>query len=277
MSIVRVKKTCRFTVLANDTLQDSSLSLESLGLLARLLSYPDGWNIRMGHLMQKCKIGRDKLRRLIDELQAAGYLERDKVQGPGGKWEWPCTIFESPQERLKILHGKSVDGSPVDGSPVDGEHVDILSTDLARTESKKTERETTNHQNQTGDGAGGGALSFSNVSLNQSQRQRRGEAWAALSAQDKDMLPDYLRMGMKFGGKAGGPPRNPAGWAVAAERRILAQGGLSQIDDAQFGEWVKRETRALDKEEKTDFAGEGDMPSIRSKEDRERWRRELLA
>lgn len=75
-----------FTVIANQSLQDPNLSFEATGLLAYMLSLPVDWKYSRDWLMrQKQKIGRDKLKRLLKELEENGYLERKYTQDEKGR------------------------------------------------------------------------------------------------------------------------------------------------------------------------------------------------
>ena len=75
-----------FTVIANQSLQDPGLSFEATGLLAFMLSLPANWKYSRDWLMQqKQKIGRDKLKRLLKELEENGYLERKYAQDEKGR------------------------------------------------------------------------------------------------------------------------------------------------------------------------------------------------
>ena len=69
-----------FTQIPNSYLRDSRLSLEARGLYAQLLSHTEGWRISLQSLAHVNGIGRDKVRRIINELMAHGYLERSEEQ-----------------------------------------------------------------------------------------------------------------------------------------------------------------------------------------------------
>ncbi|BBF66476.1 hypothetical protein [Acidithiobacillus ferridurans] len=80
------------------TLRDSRLSLEGLGLLCRLLSRPNNCQVQMGNLRLELGIGQDKLRNLLAELSRAGYLQREKRHGAGGRWGWKSTVWSESQK-----------------------------------------------------------------------------------------------------------------------------------------------------------------------------------
>jgi len=116
-----------------------SLSLWTSGLASIrvvfavwLISKPDGWEIRAGALPYLLKdrnaarghVGRDKARRLMRELENAGYLVRARTQDRNGRWVWR-SVFTASSVTIDAL---AVDGSSVDGSSVDGKGVDLYQT-----------------------------------------------------------------------------------------------------------------------------------------------------
>ena len=75
-----------FVVLYRDAAQDTRLSLESRGLFALMLSLPEDWEYTVSGLAVKAGCGREKVRRLLKELQTVGYLIREQSHGERGKF-----------------------------------------------------------------------------------------------------------------------------------------------------------------------------------------------
>ena len=69
-----------FTQIPNDWVRDDRLSLEARGLLAQIMSHRPGWNLSIKSIAARNKIGRDKVKRILDELLGLGYLERSDKQ-----------------------------------------------------------------------------------------------------------------------------------------------------------------------------------------------------
>lgn len=69
-----------FTQIPNDWVRDERLSLEARGLLAQIMSHRPGWNLSIKSLAARNSIGRDKVKRILDELLTHGYLERSEKQ-----------------------------------------------------------------------------------------------------------------------------------------------------------------------------------------------------
>lgn len=70
-----------FTQIPNDWVRDERLTLEARGLLAQIMSHRPGWNLSIKSLAGRNHIGRDKVKRILDELLKFGYLERSENQG----------------------------------------------------------------------------------------------------------------------------------------------------------------------------------------------------
>ena len=138
MSIIRIKKEREYVSIANAILQDKSLSWEARGIMAYLLSKPDGWQCRNYDLMNQGPTGEHAIKRILKELRDAGYIHRFKVSGGRGKIEWVTEIYETPELNP---HFTTVDNTTVDNTTVDNTTVDnievVKSDDIVSTDSQK--------------------------------------------------------------------------------------------------------------------------------------------
>ena len=132
-TILRVdKKAGRWEAIPVALIMDERLGFDTRGFAVWLISKPDGWEIRAGALPYLLKdrnaarghVGRDKARRLMRELENAGYLVRARTQDRNGRWVWR-SVFTASSVTIDAL---AVDGSSVDGSSVDGKGVDLYQT-----------------------------------------------------------------------------------------------------------------------------------------------------
>lgn len=96
MSTVRREKGSNFTPISRALLQDNSLSFEARGLMGYLLSKPDDWEAQFHDIEREGNIGRDKRKSLMAELERAGYLERRRLQGERGQWDYEMIVHETP-------------------------------------------------------------------------------------------------------------------------------------------------------------------------------------
>ena len=82
-SMIRVKRR-GYTVLQNEMLKDSRLSLKTKGLFAVMLSLPPAWDFTVAGLARINGVGRDAIRSSLAELEEAGYLTREQAHGERG-------------------------------------------------------------------------------------------------------------------------------------------------------------------------------------------------
>ena len=85
-----------FTVLDNRVLRDSTLSWKARGLLAYLLSQPDGWRTSSERLARVGPDGRDAVRSAMRELEDRGYVARLRRQDDAGRWQTLVVVREDP-------------------------------------------------------------------------------------------------------------------------------------------------------------------------------------
>src|SRR5690606_21928691 len=111
--------------------------LDSIGLLVRLLSRPPNWQIRMSQLQAECRVGRERLRRMIRELRVAGYIRVSQVRRADGTYVWDYAGYDTPQSGDEsTMDGLPVDGAPTGGPPTDGQAVDVKRNDVKRKSEK---------------------------------------------------------------------------------------------------------------------------------------------
>ncbi|MFJ9695126.1 hypothetical protein [Kitasatospora sp. NPDC101183] len=86
-----------FTVLPNCVLQYRRLSYTARGLLADLLSRPDGWREDGRHMADTSPQGRGAIRKALKELTEAGYYRVEKVRLPDGTIRTETHVYDTPQ------------------------------------------------------------------------------------------------------------------------------------------------------------------------------------
>lgn len=98
MSIIRINKPRgEFAVLPKQAINDANLSWEARGMLAYLLDKPDSWQVRFVDLIRQSPAGRDQTRRILHELEDAGYIMRQQVRNEDGTYDWRSEVHETPQ------------------------------------------------------------------------------------------------------------------------------------------------------------------------------------
>lgn len=108
-----VKPQSNFTTIPNATIEDNRLSPEAVGVLARLLAKPDGWEVRAYQVEHENGIRKDARRRIFSELETAGYASRRKVRRDNGTFGWVVEIYAVSRllESTSTAGGSTSDGS----------------------------------------------------------------------------------------------------------------------------------------------------------------------
>ena len=110
MPVIRVDKSRDITVVSNCIFKDRSLSAKAKGILVEMLSLPESWDFTLKGLTTLFTDGIDSIRQGINELEARGYMVRERkrdARGRLGGMEY--VIYETPH--------KAVENSPVCALP----------------------------------------------------------------------------------------------------------------------------------------------------------------
>ncbi|MGW4647200.1 hypothetical protein [Kitasatospora sp. NPDC004289] len=86
-----------FTVLPNCVLQYRQLSYTARGLLADLLSRPDGWREDGRHMADTSPQGRGAIRKALKELADAGFYRVEKIRMPDGTIRTETHVYDTSQ------------------------------------------------------------------------------------------------------------------------------------------------------------------------------------
>ncbi|WP_031520037.1 GntR family transcriptional regulator [Streptomyces sp. NRRL F-5123] len=93
---VRHRHADRFTVVGNHLAQHPDLSAVAIGLAVHIQSLPDGAPVSVKALAARFPEGEITVRRALNELQAAGYLERRRVPLGGGRFATRAFAYDRP-------------------------------------------------------------------------------------------------------------------------------------------------------------------------------------
>lgn len=116
-SRIRRAKSKGFFSLYRDSAQDVRLSLEARGLFALMMSLPEDWEYSVSGLAVKAGCGKDKIRRILGELQTVGYLIREQSHDSGGKFAGNIYVL---QDEAPPLSGNTDNGDAVETAPLSG-------------------------------------------------------------------------------------------------------------------------------------------------------------
>ena len=130
--IFKRKREENWTVLPNDMLCNKELSWEARGLLCYLLSKPKDWTVRKKDLETQSPASEYVVKRILDELEKARYIRREKTRNDKGQWEWHTWVFDEPIPQ-NMGRGETIPQKTRHGLATDGNLGDIQSTDEQNT------------------------------------------------------------------------------------------------------------------------------------------------
>lgn len=122
----RARKADRYVQIDNAFLRDTSISIEARGMGAYLLTHTESFRVSASQLGKACGTGRDKTRRLVAELENAGYLVREQVRTAGRFDEIEFSMSDEKSDVAPVTENPST----ADQSPETSTH--------KKTSSKKT-------------------------------------------------------------------------------------------------------------------------------------------
>ncbi len=112
-----------FTTLGNEVLRDSRLSFCARGILAHLLSQPDGKRDDIRTLADRTPEGRERVASAMRELEQFGYLKRTKKRSAEGHIYTELDVFEAPEgPPLQVTPNAGFPASGVRAASADGDH-----------------------------------------------------------------------------------------------------------------------------------------------------------
>lgn len=106
MSLIRTvkQKENPYVQIDKTFLSDDRLSWSAKGILAYILSKPDGWKIRKEDIIKKSDDGRSKVDSALLNLMACGYVNWYQLKSEGGTFgEWVYDVYERPEYNPNLV------------------------------------------------------------------------------------------------------------------------------------------------------------------------------
>ena len=97
MAVLKNKTQGNYTIVSQNIMRDSNLSLNERGMLLTLLSLPDNWHLTIRGLCQILPDGKDKISKTLNSLIEKGYVTREQGRNNGGRFDsTDLEVHESP-------------------------------------------------------------------------------------------------------------------------------------------------------------------------------------
>ena len=96
-----IHKNKTFDIISNYHIRDKNLSLKAIGLLTKLLTMPPEWSYSIRGLTACCKESKGTIKRVLKELEEAGYLYREKIQEKNNN-SYIWHIYEIPVYNMGV-------------------------------------------------------------------------------------------------------------------------------------------------------------------------------
>ncbi|MCF6126051.1 helix-turn-helix domain-containing protein [Mesorhizobium sp. M7A.F.Ca.CA.001.07.2.1] len=116
-TIRRGVRNARYTTVPNHVFEDVRLSMEARWLLGYLLSKPDNWTVILGDIARRGGCGRDKARKIVNELVKHGYADKEQEREDGRFGKLSLVIFDEPRELRDSAAGEGVASLPQTENP----------------------------------------------------------------------------------------------------------------------------------------------------------------
>lgn len=118
MRVQRTRHTRAYVQIPNDLAQRSDMSLEALGLLVKMLSYPDRNGMTLEKIEARVTNGRRVISRAASELEDLRYYHRTRLQDPESKrWTTVTACFDTPTDSIAPEASQPTDRMPTVGEP----------------------------------------------------------------------------------------------------------------------------------------------------------------
>lgn len=156
--IVRAPRSSQFELVPLPLIRDKNLSYRALGVLTRLLSNENSYRMTSSDLARERKEGRDAARTALKEIEAAGYLVRERRQNSRGQWVTDMVVYDSPQsttaQQSTDFQSSEIQSSEVQSPEVQPSEIQSPEVQSSENQALRTALPVSNTTTTTTDGAG---------------------------------------------------------------------------------------------------------------------------
>lgn len=76
-----------YCLVSKTLIEDRLVSPKAKALYAILCNWPQGYDCSLNNLSDEMRTGKDSVSNLLKELEDYGYIERNRIRGPDGKYD----------------------------------------------------------------------------------------------------------------------------------------------------------------------------------------------
>lgn len=132
-----------YVMINRDLTRNCNLSFQARGFLFYFLSHAKGWKLNRSYIMKSQKIGKDKLKSMIDELIEAGHIHMEKIELPKGQRAFKYLVSELPRYKkiITIAENPPAENPPAENPPIKNNEVSKKNEEesICSEQSKKTD------------------------------------------------------------------------------------------------------------------------------------------
>ena len=92
-----VRKRRPYSLVPDDVLEDTRLSMRARLALGWMLGRPDGWVIRITHMMKVLGMSEHIWTAIRNEIQQVGYYRQTRIRLETGRFVWEKEVIDSPE------------------------------------------------------------------------------------------------------------------------------------------------------------------------------------
>jgi len=116
---VKVTKRRSFSAIPDDILEDKRMRTETRLVLGWLVGRPNGWIIRVRHVMAALGLSEGRWKTSRQEMEKYGYLQQVRKGTEEGTFLWEHDVTDTPILPKNAIGEFSTDGSSTGGKPTD--------------------------------------------------------------------------------------------------------------------------------------------------------------
>lgn len=96
-----------YSLIPNCVARDENLTLQAKGIYLYLRSHREGWQMSTERIGDALNVHRDTVAKYVKELEATGYLQRERTHSDGGQFEGMAYVLNTSPLRKNTDNGKT--------------------------------------------------------------------------------------------------------------------------------------------------------------------------